>query len=282
MLESAGNERARGRGSYVYAVVRARDAGVSDDVAGVDPRFTIRIVEQAGLAAIVSEVALEEFGEGAHGDSAGLAWLEEKARAHEEVVHRALRRGAVLPMRFGTIVGSDEDVRGLLERDTSVFADLLRRVDGKNEWGVKGLVFREQVARWVEARSPDAAALHRDAEEASGGRSYFARKQLERLLDAEVRRTVAACVDDAHERIAACASAARLNPPQQREVSGRAGETVLNGAYLVPREREDEFRTVVAELGREYADVGLTFLLTGPWPPYNFVQAATEAGWTTS
>ena len=73
-----------------------------------------------------------------------------------------------------------------------------------------------------------------------------------------------------HERLAAVAEEARANPPQPAELSGRTEEMLLNGAYLVPRD-DGRLRDVVAELESLYGPRGVTYELTGPWPPYNFV-----------
>jgi hypothetical protein len=38
-----------------------------------------------------------------------------------------------------------------------------------------------------------------------------------------------------------------------------------------------ELREVAAELARRYAERGVTFEVTGPWPPYNFVPREVAA-----
>jgi hypothetical protein len=43
----------------------------------------------------------------------------------------------------------------------------------------------------------------------------------------------------------------------------------MAGAYLVPRERIEEFRRSVTAAGE--AEPSLRLLCTGPWPPYHFV-----------
>ena len=45
---------------------------------------------------------------------------------------------------------------------------------------------------------------------------------------------------------------------------------LLNGAYLVVRE-DTVLKGAVQELAERYGDRGVTYELTGPWPPYNFV-----------
>jgi hypothetical protein len=73
-----------------------------------------------------------------------------------------------------------------------------------------------------------------------------------------------------HARLTERAAAATLGRPQDRRLSGRDAEMVLNAAYLVPREGADAFRSAVDELGR--GQEGIELELTGPWPPHHFVE----------
>jgi hypothetical protein len=277
------SDRESGRAFYVYAVTRAADAALPDDLAGVDPRFPVHFVEHDGLAAIVSEVTLDEFGEETLEENVRrAAWLEEKAVIHDRVVGRALASTALLPMRFGTIFASEDHVRAMLSSERSAFTDLLHHVGGKSEWGVKAFLSPEKARRSVTGSRRDAAALRDEVEGATAGRSYLARKKLDRLVAEEVSRTVAQSAEAAHRRLAAHSSEARANPPQPRELSGRDEEMVLNGAYLIGQDQEESFRRLVAALEAEYSEVGIAFELTGPWPPYNFVPLRSEGRWTTS
>jgi hypothetical protein len=45
---------------------------------------------------------------------------------------------------------------------------------------------------------------------------------------------------------------------------------ILNGAFLVSRDREPDFDAAVKEIDARYEN--LIFKYTGPWPPYNFVN----------
>ena len=50
-------------------------------------------------------------------------------------------------------------------------------------------------------------------------------------------------------------------------------EEVLNLAALLGRDRVAEFRRRIEAINRERAEDGLSFALTGPWPPYSFCPA---------
>src|SRR2546428_384732 len=45
---------------------------------------------------------------------------------------------------------------------------------------------------------------------------------------------------------------------------------IMNAAFLVARDKQDQFDQKVHEIGKRY-EGRLSFKYTGPWPPYNFV-----------
>ena len=49
---------------------------------------------------------------------------------------------------------------------------------------------------------------------------------------------------------------------------------LLNGAYLVARDRAAEVGDAVADLRAHWEPQGFEIELTGPWPAYNFVSGA--------
>ena len=253
-----------GTGWYVYGVVPADELGdgALADAHGVNSTESVSLVSEGRLAAIVSSVPLEQFGEGAieqnlHDE----AWLEEKVRGHEDVLEAALPHTALVPFRFGTIYRSEEQVRTMLREN----ADLIRaldRVRGAVELGVKAFL---DVERFEQNRSGDVD------EPAEGGRAYLLRKQRDRHVADERAAFGAACAQASHERLSEAAAEGRANPPQPPRVSGDAGAMILNGAYLVPAEGQEAFRGAVEGLASTYAAEGVRYEVTGPWPPYNFV-----------
>jgi hypothetical protein len=105
------------------------------------------------------------------------------------------------------------------------------------------------------------------------GAEYLARRRAERdRADTGVEAATAAAAA-VHHRLADRSAAATLSPPQDRRLSGRTTEMVLNGAYLVARHDVDTFLRLVDEQRRARQGDGLELEVTGPWPPYNFASA---------
>ena len=238
------------RALYAYAVVRP-PAGPRRPVdAGLE------LVESGGLAAVVAEVPLSDFGEDvlpARLNDRG--WLEATARDHDAIVHRLLRLTTVIPLRFGSIHRDRAAVERFLEERRDVFEAALERLAGRVELGVK-----------VSVGGGDAAGIEEPSPPT--GRDYLERRRRER----DAAATRAARLDERlraiHERLVGIAEAAVLNRPQPRELTGATEEMVLNAAYLVAR-GDEVFPREVERLGIEHPD--LVFEVTGPWAPYNFV-----------
>jgi hypothetical protein len=246
---------AEGDGCYVFGVVRAGATAAPSGAA---------LITEGGLAAVVRSVPLAEYGEEAlRANLDDIAWLEDAARRHEAVLDGLLAHTTVIPLRLCTIYRDEAAVRTMLVAEQGALTEALDRLEGHTEWGVKA--FCDRAA--VQASARPAA----DAEQGEG-EAYLARRRAE----ARARELVAATVDAAHERLTALARVALANPLQRRELTGRDDDMALNGVYLVADERAAELEAVVERCAAE-APPGLTFELTGPWPPYNFVGRSVEA-----
>jgi hypothetical protein len=260
-------------GLYLYGIVRA-NVRITGELLGVDGRNNAFLLEGNELAAIVSSVPLEEFGEEALRENLNeVAWLEEKARAHEGVLEALLESTTVVPTRLCTIFSDEKQVREMMSRERAALLEALERLEGKAEWGVKA---------FAESGALERAALERADEEAdeepvSPGAAYMDRRRREARARENAEEIVDRWAQEIHERLARCATEALLNPLQRREVSGRDGDMLLNGVYLVEDEGVERFRELASELGEEYRARGVAVEVTGPWPAYNFVKNSIEA-----
>jgi hypothetical protein len=71
-----------------------------------------------------------------------------------------------------------------------------------------------------------------------------------------------------HTDLSAVALASRLLRPQDPKLSGHQDKLVLNAAYLVRHDRQQEFVTRSEEVlaGQDQYEL----VRFGPWPPYSF------------
>jgi hypothetical protein len=160
---------------------------------------------------------------------------------HEELVEALMEQADVLPFRYGTRC-EDEDAaaRAVQEREAELSAALER---------IRGAV--ELSVRVVAAEPPDPTTGRGES-----AAEYVAAKARSAALTREVS-------DAVHEPLRALARASRVratdSPSEQ-----------LRAAYLVHRDRVDEFARTVTDLQQRRPDLQL--LCTGPWPPYSFTE----------
>ena len=261
---SAGNgdsALADGEGWYLYGVVSAGAAPVElKGLTAVDPRHGVSVLAEGELAGVASRVSLEEFDEAALPDRLGDAtWLEQKIRAHEDVLESVLASAPVVPCRFCTVYRSEDDLRLFLADRSAALRDALARVAGKVELGVKAFAEPEPAA----TPEPEMSS------EPGAGRAYLERRRAQKLAREELARLRAETAADLHERLLGAADDGVELALQKPELSGREEEMVFNGAYLVSDRARFERELDALRTERS----GLQLELTGPWPPYNFVPA---------
>ncbi|MFJ2026795.1 GvpL/GvpF family gas vesicle protein [Streptomyces sp. NPDC087897] len=271
----AGAPDAGGAGemSYVYAVGREGPAldGLATRLPGLDGR-PLRPVVGGGLCALVSSVPADAFSEqGLTAQMEDLDRLEAVARAHHAVVDAAFAETAVLPMRLATVYLDDFRVAAMLARQRSDFQELLGRLEGHVELGVKVYADPREAAAAAPA-GPSAVT----PSGAGAGRAYLRRRQAQQRDSQDVYQAASDLAARAAGLAEGVASSRAVHRPQQGQLAARAGVNVTNEAYLVPRED-------AAGLHRELAALadgapGVSIEVTGPWAPYSFATAMVAEG----
>lgn len=90
-------------GVWLYGVAEGVPAAELSQLTGVGGG-PVRAVTAAGLAAIASNVRLDEFGESAlRANLEDIAWLEATATAHHAVIDAVSHDQPVVPMRLATV-----------------------------------------------------------------------------------------------------------------------------------------------------------------------------------
>jgi hypothetical protein len=244
---------------WLYAVTRRLDVARFPATTGVGQE-PVRIVEAAGLVAVVGSVGVGEFGEDAlRRNLEDLAWLETTARGHDAVVDIVNHFGPTVPLRLATVYRDDDSVRAALVAHRGEFDTALRRVTGRTEWGVKGYADPDSIAKH---------AVEEQAGDVGEGTAYLLRRRavLSALQAAESE--AAANAHRIHEALSQIAVVAKRQPVPHAELLRKRTKIVLNGTYLVDNERADEFADTVRTLDDQHPGIDLD--LTGPWPPYSF------------
>lgn len=253
-------------GFYVYCVVSA-DTQIPTLADAIDPSHAPKVIREGRLAAVVSEVALKEFGEQRLRERlADMEWLERAARTHEAVLDAIAPTATLIPLRLCSVYRDLSGVLEMLEREAPALERALEYLRGKSEWAVKVFARPRTV--------PDDSPADGDS-----GTDYMHKRQHDRDrrrgADQELHE---ACVA-IHAQLTEVVADATTTAPQRPELSGHPGQMLLNGVYLVEDDQLLPFLDTVDLLRAEHGAAGLELEPTGPWPAYNFVPGTIGAAW---
>jgi hypothetical protein len=209
------------------------------------------------LAAIVSE---------AHGATRAADLM----RRHWQLLEAIAATATVLPVQFGTVMAGDAAVvdEFLAPRRDDLLAQL-DAFEGAVQITVKGTYDETELMQAVVERSPAVAQLRERVRGLSETAGHFERIRLGELVAAEVEQTRARDAAWLLERLDGLAVATSV---------GTAGglDGAVNAAFLVERERIEEFGHAVAAAAAELSGRGELRML-GPLPPYSFVSEGAAA-----
>jgi len=238
-------------GRYVYCIVKSErplsfgPLGLGSDSADV------HTVHFRDIAAVVSNTPIVVQDP-----------TRDNVLAHQRVNETVMQQHTVIPMSFGTVFKTDDDIIELLRSAYDAFTDVLKKMNGKFEFGLKVLWDRDQIVREIEDEDEDIRRLKGEISSQKGS-TYFARMQYGRLIDAALQARSERYVSEIFHGLRDVAVASRSNKP----IGDRM---IMNAAFLVARDAEQAFDARVKDIGQRYEK--LTFKYTGPWPPYNFVN----------
>jgi hypothetical protein len=238
-------------GKYVYCIIRSEEP-LTFGPLGLGPEpAEVHTVHYQDIAAIVSNTPIVVQDP-----------TRENVLAHQRVNETVMQKHTVIPMSFGTVFKTDDDIMELLRSAYDAFSDVLSKMRDKFEFGLKVLWDRDQIMGEIEQEDEDIRRLKTEISSQKGS-TYFARMQYGRLIDAALQSRSERYVAEIFDALRSVSVASRSNKP----IGDRM---IMNAAFLVARDMEQAFDSRVKEIGQQYER--LTFKYTGPWPPYNFVN----------
>ena len=238
-------------GKYVYCIIKTEVPLTFGPLGiGTDPA-DVHTVNYRDIAAVVSNTPMVVQDP-----------TRDNVLAHQRVNETVMQKYTVIPMSFGTVFKTDDDIMELLRSAYDAFTDVLNKMQDKFEFGLKVLWDRDQIIREIEEEDEDIRRLKGEISSQKGS-TYFARMQYGRLIDAALQARSERYVAEIFQALRDVSVASRSNKP----IGDRM---IMNAAFLVGRELEQAFDSSVKDIGQRYDK--LTFKYTGPWPPYNFVN----------
>jgi hypothetical protein len=240
-------------GKYVYCIIQSKEPR-SFGPLGIGGRGDeVYTVHYEGLAAVISNTPLVVYDP-----------TRENVFTHEQINETVMGEFTVLPMAFGALFRTEQDIIELMRGTYDALRDVFAKMEGKVEFGLKVNWDRDQVIAELEKENEEIRQLKEQITSRTTGSTYFARMQLGRLVETALTDQADYYVREVYSVLRDTAVASRANKPI-------GDKMIMNAAFLLERDREAEFDLKVKEIAARY-DGKLSFKYSGPWPPYNFVH----------
>jgi hypothetical protein len=252
-------------GVYLYCIGSTEDftdeAVAKLSVATVDGSDAgFRVVTSEQLAAIVSDTSTREFD------------IERgPLMAHHHALEAAMSIGDILPVSYGTVADTDEAiVTGLLNPQRDQLLENLAYVRGRVELALRVMWDQDVLFQEIVDASEEIRALRDSIAGVPEDQSFSERIQLGELTSAALEYKREYERDQILQVLTPLAVDAEVKPSNSELL-------ILNGSFLVEREREAEFDEAVQRIAGP-REGRMTFRYLGPLPPANFVSVYIEAG----
>lgn len=233
---------------YTYAIIDSKES-LGDYIIGIEGAIVCNIAYR-DIGVVISKL-----GEQIQNIT------KDHVLKHEEVVEKLMGKFTVLPIRFLTQFSREEDVLLMMQEFYNDFRENLDRVRNKIEFGVKIIWSGETIKNHI-IEDYKNSNVNIEVTGSSLTKSFAKEKYEKYKMHKEFEEEAERCIsliDDFFGRFAAEKKLEKL----------KTDNLLLTASYLVEKERQEDFKEAFERARRTPCD--LKFLLSGPWPPYNFI-----------
>jgi gas vesicle protein GvpL/GvpF/Lsr2 protein len=246
------------KGIYVYGIL-PDDIEVTADTPGVGEHpGLLRSIRFDGLAALISDVDLSVW-----------QGSPEDLNTYREILDTTAAEVPVVPLRFGTILTSEDAVaEELLAARHDEFAAALEQLEGRVEFEVKGRYLTDVVMEKVLSRNKRATRLRDAVRGLNPDAAQNARTELGQLINEAVtawREQDTRALRHAMQPV--CAASVVRQPAGQLDA--------VHVAFLVDAGAERDMDRVIEALARKW-EGRIDLQLLGPMAAYDFAGTARQ------
>src|SRR5207237_4315721 len=189
--EAANKPQQEGR--YVYGVIEAREPFSFGKIGIGGLGENVYTVHHGDVAAVVSKTPVFIFDP-----------TRENALAHEHVIETVMKANTIIPMSFGTVFRTDDDIRQVLRSIYPSLKDVLNQMAGKLEFGLKVNWDRDQIIEELQQHDEELRRFHHEIVRKQLQSTYFARMQLGRMIDKALAEHATLYVREIYEALRSC------------------------------------------------------------------------------
>lgn len=233
----------------------------------IDQLITMKDIDGANLKAIVFDrisAVVSEI------EKTELVVNQSNAILFAEIIDQLNQQFTLLPMRFGSIMDTIDSVSQMLQSNYQQFFKNLLKVENKIEFGLKIFCDPEKLKEDFRLESESENEMLDDpnaGHNVSVYRDYINKKLKAHRIEQKLLSFSDAVASDFSEIIAQWNTENKI-----KKMVTEAN--IVDAVFLLDESKKGELVQSIKGLQAKYP--WLSFLVTGPWPPYNFVDVALK------
>jgi len=244
-------------GKYIYGIINS-DTEQFFGFYEINENFRVGIyaIPYQDISAVVSDSEIIDY---THMFKDVLA---QELIKHQKAIEKIMPEYEIIPVRLGTIVSDENEVREILHKGYKIIKDVFEKITDKIEidltasWSNFGLILKEageekEIREFKESLSGNPNGVTVDDQMKVG---FMVKKALDKRRDGyakEIENTLKAISQDY----------------QAHQVMD--DKMIINSAFLIDKTRREDFEGEVEELNIKFNEI-LNFRCIGPLPPYSF------------
>lgn len=242
-------------------------------LAGMDGNGTLYAIENSGFYAIVGNVDLAQYGEEAMAEKGeDVDWLKEKAVMFMNIILKLSALSSIIPMKFLTIFKSEERVKDIISENHEQFTHNFTKINHRGELSVK--IYCDEKKYKEKVMEDEIINFETSLVGKPKGAAFFLRKKFDGELDDKIRNRICNLANDFIDSIKSLATDMKSNKILTKEITEIATPMILNCAFLVDNEMQEQFNAKIDDLKVKgnYERDGFIIEVSGPWPPFSFCE----------
>jgi DnaJ-domain-containing protein 1 len=244
-------------GIYIYGIIKTSNYQVFGEIGiGDKAASTVLTIGFKDLAAVVSNSPLMVY------DSLRKEKVVKDLAIHQFVIEKVMERCTIVPVKFGTMVETEDEVIKFLEEGYVLLSNELGKMEGKIELDLVAWCELPKILATVSRHNSQIQERQRElalkGEKVTIEDKIMLGQSVERALKAEKARYHQLILQTLKQETEDICLHDLAND-----------EMIFNAAFLLEKKKEELFHTLVDTLDQKF-DYMLNFRIVGPLPAYSF------------
>jgi hypothetical protein len=243
-------------GIYIYGIIKTSDPQEFGNIGIGDEATRVQTIEFKDVAAVVSRCPFTVY------DSLGKEKIVKDLVMHQFVLERVMERFTVIPVKFGTMVETEDEAIKFLVEGYSLLSNELCKGEERIELDV--------VASWELSKILPTMYRYNDQIQVKQGEialqgnkaSLEEKIALGKLIEQALMTTKA----DYHQMILQTFNTITIDTCLHDLADE---QMIFNGAFLLEKKNEESFNQLINSMDLKLENT-VNFRMVGPLPPYSF------------